>query len=109
MIALCLVFFIASRLQSCTGMMQYSTQSIKGGVAHFFTCAQATPLEDHEGVWLIGLLTYIIRHAYNDKIMARRYVALQNDPDLAPFIMEGRPTGRQLGGGSYGSVEEVGP
>ena len=47
----------------------------------------------------------------NDRIRAmaaRRYVALQDDLELAPFIVEGRSTGRQLGGGSYGSVEEVG-
>ena len=34
--------------------------------------------------------------------------ALQNDPNLGQFIMrDARPTGRQLGIGSYGSVEEV--
>ena len=34
--------------------------------------------------------------------------ALQNDPNLGQFILRDvRPTGRQLGVGSYGSVEEV--
>ena len=33
--------------------------------------------------------------------------ALQNDPNLGCFVVEGVATGRQLGIGSYGSVEEV--
>ena len=33
--------------------------------------------------------------------------ALRNDQDLARYVIEGTPTGRQLGTGSYGSVEEV--
>ena len=37
----------------------------------------------------------------------RRYEALQNDPSIARFVMEGVTTGSQLGIGSYGSVEEV--
>ena len=33
---------------------------------------------------------------------------LQNEPNLGQFIMRDvKPTGRQLGVGSYGSVEEV--
>ena len=37
----------------------------------------------------------------------QRLVALRNDPQLARFVVEGRPTGKALGVGSYGSVEEV--
>ena len=39
----------------------------------------------------------------------RRFQALQfqNDPNIARFVVEGITTGRQLGIGSYGSVEEV--
>ena len=37
----------------------------------------------------------------------RRFEALQNDPNIARFVVEGTTTGRQLGIGSYGSVEEV--
>ena len=37
----------------------------------------------------------------------RRFQALQNDPNIARFVVEGTTTGRQLGIGSYGSVEEV--
>ena len=29
------------------------------------------------------------------------------DPNLAPYVLDGRPTGVQLGPGSYGTVEEV--
>ena len=34
-------------------------------------------------------------------------LALRDNRHLARFIIEGVPTGRQLGTGSYGSVEEV--
>ena len=37
----------------------------------------------------------------------QRLRALRNDRNLARFIVEGRATGKQLGTGSYGSVEEV--
>ena len=37
----------------------------------------------------------------------RRFQFLQNDPNISPFVVEGIATGRQLGVGSYGSVEEV--
>ena len=38
----------------------------------------------------------------------RRFHAFQNDPNIAAFLVEGSiVTGRQLGVGSYGSVEEV--
>ena len=33
--------------------------------------------------------------------------ALHDYKDLSHFVVEGRPTGKQLGTGSYGSVEEV--
>ena len=40
--------------------------------------------------------------------LRRQLRALQNDPNLGQFILRDvRPTGRQLGVGSYGSVEEV--
>ena len=37
----------------------------------------------------------------------RRFQGIQNDPNIARFVVEGTTTGRQLGTGSYGSVEEV--
>jgi hypothetical protein len=37
----------------------------------------------------------------------QRFRALRNDRQLARFVLEGRATGKQLGTGSYGSVEEV--
>jgi hypothetical protein len=37
----------------------------------------------------------------------RQLQALRNDRELARFVVEGRATGKQLGTGSYGSVEEV--
>ena len=41
-------------------------------------------------------------------VLRRQLRALQNDPNLGQFILRDvRPTGRQLGVGSYGSVEEV--
>ena len=39
--------------------------------------------------------------------MAQGGQTLQNNPELAQFIVGGVSTGRQLGVGSYGSVEEV--
>ena len=40
--------------------------------------------------------------------MAGRRQAFQNNPDLQRFVLPGvRPTGRELGMGSYGSVEEL--
>ena len=38
---------------------------------------------------------------------SERLRALRNDPNLEPFVLEGTATGKQLGNGSYGSVEEV--
>ena len=37
----------------------------------------------------------------------QRLRALRNDRNLARFTVQGRATGKQLGTGSYGSVEEV--
>lgn len=37
----------------------------------------------------------------------RQFHTLQNNLDIARFVVEGNATGRQLGIGSYGSVEEV--
>ena len=37
----------------------------------------------------------------------QRLLALRNDPNLARFVVEGIATGKQLGTGSYGAVEEV--
>ena len=37
----------------------------------------------------------------------RHLHSLRNDRNLARFVVDGRATGRQLGTGSYGSVEEV--
>ena len=37
----------------------------------------------------------------------QRLRALQNDRQLARFTVQGRATGKQLGTGSDGSVEEV--
>ena len=40
--------------------------------------------------------------------MAERRLAFQNDRELQRFVIPGvRPTGRQLGVGSYGTVEEL--
>ena len=37
----------------------------------------------------------------------RQLRALRNDGNLRRFVVQARPTGRQLGTGSYGAVEEV--
>ena len=37
----------------------------------------------------------------------QRLRALRDNRQLARFMVEGRATGKQLGTGSYGSVEEV--
>ena len=36
-----------------------------------------------------------------------QFRALSNDRNLRRFVVQARPTGRQLGTGSYGTVEEV--
>ena len=52
------------------------------------------------------------RRVLNLKIMAERQQrqrlrTLRDNRQLARYIVEGRATGKQLGTGSYGSVEEV--
>ena len=42
-----------------------------------------------------------------ERYQRQRLRALRNDRNLARFVVEGRATGKQLGTGSYGSVEEV--
>ena len=42
-----------------------------------------------------------------DRQQRQRLRALREDRHLARFVIEGRATGKQLGTGSYGSVEEV--
>ena len=37
----------------------------------------------------------------------QRLRALRNNRDITRFTVQGRATGKQLGTGSYGSVEEV--
>ena len=37
----------------------------------------------------------------------QRLRVLRNDPNLASFVVEGVTTGKKLGTGSYGAVEEV--
>ena len=36
-----------------------------------------------------------------------QFRGLANDRNLRRFVVQARPTGRQLGTGSYGTVEEV--
>ena len=48
------------------------------------------------------------RFSHTQTEMATRRQTLQKDPRLRPFIIpNARPTGTNLGGGSYGSVEEL--
>ena len=47
---------------------------------------------------------YPIESLIRDFGMARQ---LRNNQDLARFVIQGEANGRQLGTGSYGSVEEV--
>ena len=42
-----------------------------------------------------------------DRQQRQRLRALREDRHLARFVIEGRATGKQLGTGSHGSVEEV--
>ena len=46
-------------------------------------------------------------HHVTRAIMMARLHALRNNQDLARFVIEGESNGKQLGTGSYGSVEEV--
>ena len=57
-----------------------------------------------------GVASYLRGCVYGicgGRMAERRLRALQNDRQLARFVLEGRATGKQLGTGSYGSVEEV--
>ena len=56
-----------------------------------------------KGVWLVRLVVVGVTRT----AMARRLLVLRDDRQLARFVIEGRATGKQLGTGSYGSVEEV--
>ena len=42
-----------------------------------------------------------------ERQQSQRLRALRNNRDIARFTVQGRATGKQLGTGSYGSVEEV--
>ena len=55
-----------------------------------------------------SLLNSRDRFSHTQTEMATGRRTLQNDPRLRPFIIpNARPTGTNLGGGSYGSVEEL--
>ena len=53
-------------------------------------------------VWLIIFVGVVY-----GTMAERRLRALRNNRQLARYVLEGRATGKQLGTGSYGSVEEV--
>ena len=56
------------------------------------------------------MLSWLPHPFYINCTMARRpqgLYTLRNNPDIARFVIEGEANGRQLGTGSYGSVEEV--
>ena len=55
--------------------------------------------------WECSRLARQVRMA--ERQQRQRLRALQNNRQLARFVLEGRATGKQLGTGSYGSVEEV--
>ena len=42
-----------------------------------------------------------------ERRQSQRLRALRDDRHLARFVLQGRATGKRLGTGSYGSVEEV--
>ena len=44
---------------------------------------------------------------FNHQSMAARLRALSNDRDLRRFVVQAETTGKNLGTGSYGTVEEV--
>ena len=47
------------------------------------------------------------KYSMAERQQRQRLRALQNNRQLARFTVQGRATGKQLGTGSYGSVEEV--
>ena len=62
----------------------------------------------HRGAWRAPLRGAILfANLWLITCDQQRLRALQNDRQLARFVLEGRATGKQLGTGSYGSVEEV--
>ena len=69
----------------CIGVV-YAT----GGV-----CASFTLADDSFLIWS------------NMAALRGQFRGLANDRNLRRFLVQARPTGRQLGTGSYGTVEEV--
>ena len=65
-----------------------------------------TRAPDNHNVHLRVHNTKIIM-ADHERQQRQRLLALQNNHQLARFTVQGRATGKQLGTGSYGSVEEV--
>ena len=50
---------------------------------------------------------HLDRATMAERQQRQRLRALRNDRNLARFVVEGRANEKQLGTGSYGSVEEV--
>ena len=58
-----------------------------------------------EGIGSVREICTVLSMA--ERQQRQRLRALQNNRQLARFTVQGRATGKQLGTGSYGSVEEV--
>ena len=78
---------------ACVNLSEPCTSSLLAGFS------RATPPQSYGGVARGDLIEM--------SMTERRLDALRNDANLARFVTQGRRTGRQLGTGSYGSVEEV--
>ena len=71
-----------------------------------YTCATCM-YNGGRGWYNIVVTTHEV-HALNNMAALRgQFRALSNDRNLRRFVVQARPTGRQLGTGSYGTVEEV--
>ena len=71
---------------------EYCVKDLEGGVNH---------------LRITDLVNLALTLLFLTLMETRQLQVLQNDPDIVRFVVEGTATGRQLGIGSYGSVEEV--
>ena len=77
-----------------------------GGRGFYYTPAYSMYAEFGSGR-SINIYKWGSRTTMAERPQRQRLRALQNNRQLARFIVQGKATGKQLGTGSYGSVEEV--
>ena len=102
----------------CYEMLTFSIKINREGV--YRTCTRVKHTNYHcicvdrliEHTYILSLFystvkLLLIVAIWSNKMARRHLEALRNETNLARFVVEGRCTGKHLGTGSYGSVEEV--